>query len=372
MRTSRLFFILLIFVFATSLFSQNLSIQGVARDNSGQSLTDATYGFTFRLYTDDTGGSFVWQETQTLDVLNGVFSAVLGSISDMSNLDFNTQYWLSLEIDNNGEMSPRTKLTLSPYAIMAGLSGTTNVFPQSGNVGIGTTSPNAPLHVIGDLQLSNSNIPIGLTSQIDGNTPILNFDVNFAHANRNTDYLGAALRIDSRGDDYQLFQWLGRPAGNTSWGSLLMTLKANGDLWVANRLSVSSDFGVGRNVGVAGYLNVDGNIIAGGEHIAVAPGTSHGTRIVHGRIAAGGNIEKGHGFTCSRQGIGNYSIHFNTRFADHPTITATAFGADGADNIVSIHDVGYQGVIILIRDRGNTDTYGEDCCFLFIAVGDKQ
>ena len=44
-------------------------------------------------------------------------------------------------------------MTMSPYAIMAGLEGTTNVVPQSGNVGIGTASPSFKLHVIGDGQI---------------------------------------------------------------------------------------------------------------------------------------------------------------------------------------------------------------------------
>jgi len=137
--------VIFVFIFIlTGLFGQNLSIQGVARDNTGQSLPDGAYGFTFRLYSNMSGGSQVWTEDQNLNVLNGVFSTILGDMTPMSGLNFNNQYFLSLEIDGNGELAPRTKLILSPYAIMAGLSGT-NVVPESGNVGIGTTQPTYPL-----------------------------------------------------------------------------------------------------------------------------------------------------------------------------------------------------------------------------------
>jgi len=159
MRYSILTRIVAFLILLTGLFAQNLSIQGVARDNTGQSLGDANYGFTFRLYTGSTGGSAVWTETQTLYVLNGVFTAVLGDVTSMAGLDFNVEYWLSLQIDNNSELSPRTKLILSPYSIISGLNGVDNVFPQSGNVGIGIANPLEKLHVSGNI-LVNGNISI--------------------------------------------------------------------------------------------------------------------------------------------------------------------------------------------------------------------
>ncbi len=187
--------VIVVFLFiVSSLLGQNLSMQGVARDNSGQSLPDGSYSFTFRLYTTETGGTAEWTENQNLDVLNGVFSTVLGEIIDgessMVDLDFNDEYWLSIEIEGNGQLEPRTKLILSPYAIMAGLSGTTNVVPESGNVGIGTDTPAELLHVKGatlvevnSVETDISTLP-GLTianmarsggNQISGNRSKLGF-----------------------------------------------------------------------------------------------------------------------------------------------------------------------------------------------------
>ena len=136
-------------------FAQLISIQGIARDNSGASLKDGDHTITFRLYKALTGGSSVWSEAQTLKVVNGVFSTNLGSETSMASLNFNDKFFLSLEIGSNGELSPRSPLTMTPYAIMAQLDGATNVIPASGKVGFGTTSPDQQLHVKGKAKIES-------------------------------------------------------------------------------------------------------------------------------------------------------------------------------------------------------------------------
>jgi len=132
---------------STISLAQTLSIQGVLRDATGASVPDATKNFTFRLYTVATGGTKVWDETQAINVINGVYSATLGVVNSLAGLNYDVSYWLGISVDGAEELTPRTKLTLSPYAILAGVSGTTNVFPQSGNVGIGRTNPDKKLVV---------------------------------------------------------------------------------------------------------------------------------------------------------------------------------------------------------------------------------
>jgi trimeric autotransporter adhesin len=136
--------ILIVCLFVTVAVSQTLSIQGVLRDDTGASVANATKNLTFRLYTVETSGTAVWDETQTIEVVNGVYSATLGAVNSLAGLDYSVSYWLGISIDGAEEMTPRTKLTLSPYAI-ASVSGLDNVFPQSGDVGIGTASPTAQL-----------------------------------------------------------------------------------------------------------------------------------------------------------------------------------------------------------------------------------
>jgi hypothetical protein len=142
-------------LFSNMLFAQLISIQGIARDNSGASLADKDYNITFRLFAAATGGAAVWTESQTLAVKNGVFSTNLGSENPMSSLNFNDTYYLSLEIGSNGQLTPRSTLTMSPYAIMSQLNGSKNVIPASGKVGFGTTSPDQQLHVKGHTKIEN-------------------------------------------------------------------------------------------------------------------------------------------------------------------------------------------------------------------------
>jgi len=148
--------ILISFLFVTVIVGQTLSIQGVLRDNTGASVADGQKNFTFRLYTVETGDTKAWDETQQVNVVNGVYSATLGAVNSLDGLDYSVSYWLGISVDGAEEMAPRTKLTLSPYAIAGGVQGTTNVFPQSGNVGIGTLSPSA------DLQIHNSALAAAL------------------------------------------------------------------------------------------------------------------------------------------------------------------------------------------------------------------
>ncbi len=42
-------------------------------------------------------------------------------------------------------MTPRTKLTVSPYSMA--MYGSSNIIPNTGNVGLGTLSPQAVVHI---------------------------------------------------------------------------------------------------------------------------------------------------------------------------------------------------------------------------------
>ncbi len=97
---------------------QTMSYQGVLVDESGVAVPDGSYDIVFGLYDNSAGGTQVWTETLPVTVAKGVFSIVLGTINPISTA-FDRPYWLGLAIEGGAELSPRTRLTASPYSLMA-------------------------------------------------------------------------------------------------------------------------------------------------------------------------------------------------------------------------------------------------------------
>jgi len=128
-------------------YSQTLSIQGVLRDPLGRSVADGAYTMTFNIYTEEIGGTAIWTETHSsVDVKHAVFIVELGTVTSMSSLTFGSQYYIGISVEGGQELEPRMKLSNSPTAMA--ILGVDNTFPSSGNVGVGTASPQAGLHIV--------------------------------------------------------------------------------------------------------------------------------------------------------------------------------------------------------------------------------
>jgi hypothetical protein len=129
-----------------------MSYQGLLKDSSGLIIPDGTYSLTFRLYGQASGGAPLWNETQSLPVRDGVFSAVLGAVTPLT-LAFDATYWISLQVSGNPEL-PRVVLSSAPYALRAGVAESlvggsgdiTAVYADNGLTG-GATSGDAHLAV---------------------------------------------------------------------------------------------------------------------------------------------------------------------------------------------------------------------------------
>lgn len=138
-----------------------LSLQASALAAGGGALPDGPHSAVFGIYDVATGGTPLWTETQTVTVSGGIFSVLLGSTTPLT-VSFDGPRWLGVALDGAAEGSPRLPFSSVPYARTSfEVLGSTNVFPATGAVGIGTggsSSPGDPvalLDVRGDLALGD-------------------------------------------------------------------------------------------------------------------------------------------------------------------------------------------------------------------------
>lgn len=96
-----------------------INYQGYLTDVDGNPVS-ATLSMTFAIYDAPAGGSHLWTESQTVVVEDGLFGAILGSISPIPAGVFSsgTERYLEHKIDSQA-LSPRTKLTSVGYAYIS-------------------------------------------------------------------------------------------------------------------------------------------------------------------------------------------------------------------------------------------------------------
>jgi hypothetical protein len=94
-----------------------INYQGTLTDALGAAL-DTTVSMTFTIYSDSTGTSSVWAETQmSVEVTDGIFNVLLGSVNSLSKAIFpGTPRWLGIYVGDDPELSPLEKLVSIPHA----------------------------------------------------------------------------------------------------------------------------------------------------------------------------------------------------------------------------------------------------------------
>ncbi len=97
-----------------------INYQGLLNDKNGRPINSAGLPVIFSIYNAATGGTATWTETQTVAIVNGEYSAQLGSINPIgaSIFDGTTKY-LGIAAGTDPEMSPRVALVAVPYAYRA-------------------------------------------------------------------------------------------------------------------------------------------------------------------------------------------------------------------------------------------------------------
>ncbi|HBC44108.1 MAG TPA: hypothetical protein DIU16_02405 [Candidatus Vogelbacteria bacterium] len=95
-----------------------INYQGKLTDSNSTAVADGTYTLRFRVYTAASGGTALFDETHSLTVSNGLFSALLGSAgSSTADVDWSQNaLYLGVEVSNDGEMTPRKRIGSVPSA----------------------------------------------------------------------------------------------------------------------------------------------------------------------------------------------------------------------------------------------------------------
>lgn len=102
-----------------------MSYQGKLAGNDGQPVSNGTYSIMFSLYNQETGGTALWTETKSVPVTGGVFSVLLGSVTELPDTAFQGTTWLETKV-NDSVLTPRTRIVSAGYAVLAKKAETVN------------------------------------------------------------------------------------------------------------------------------------------------------------------------------------------------------------------------------------------------------
>ena len=301
MKKISLLFCILLVALATQSFAQaTLSIQGVIRNSDGSAVENGNYSIEFRLYNTDSGGSPIWSETQNnVPVTGGIYSALLGESEDLTAA-FDETYYLGVSIDGGTELTPRARLTSSPYALS--LIGNSNKFSSDGNVGVGTVNPEEKLHVVGKGKFTDG---LDVTGNMD-----IEGDINFTNGGISDLILSGDTEI----------------SGPVSFSSSTEASLSNGAIVFGQannkNIVIDSDEIQARNNGNTNILDLNpagGEVQVNNKPIPVA---EENLRIIRGSVNPSGIKITGSGFNSSKSTTGEYTISFSSSFSGTPVITS--------------------------------------------------
>ncbi len=281
-----------------------------------------------------------------IEIANGLFSVELDFGQDAFN---GNARWLEVEVHDHDDapdtfttLTPRQPLTPTPYALQTrGI-----VVTDDGDVGIGTKTPQARIHVKGPGE--------GLHIEGPFVGPENSAWVGFYDANQTLiGYVG-----DARGDDSSVYL-----ASDT--GDVHLYTNAGAAVTAKNDGRV----GIGTSVPQA-RLDVRGDIKLGASGEFFAPAGEENLRIVRGTVNERGGIIEGSGFDVANPEVGRYIITFTTPFPTPPSVTAMVHFNFETSDAQFIVPVGITGNTCDLRTFDNTLAFG-DTPFHFIAVGPR-
>lgn len=113
-----------------------MNFQGVLTDSNGARVNGQVQA-TFRVYPTETGGSPIFEETQTVDALDGLVSVLIGSVTPLDATTFSGEVrWLGIKVGSDPEMSPRLRIASVPFAFVADTASAADTATQAANANL--------------------------------------------------------------------------------------------------------------------------------------------------------------------------------------------------------------------------------------------
>jgi hypothetical protein len=154
----------------------SINYQGYLTDTGGNPVADGGYDITFTIYDSATAGNSKWTEDRTVTTSDGLFSVLLGSLTQIPDSVFNSdERYLGIKLRGDPELVPRTRLVTASYSFHAAKADTAEYalasagagsggWTKNGNivhltdpddtVGIGTSTPTTKLEVAGHARIT--------------------------------------------------------------------------------------------------------------------------------------------------------------------------------------------------------------------------
>jgi Chaperone of endosialidase len=262
-----------------------MNYQGKLTNTSNVAVADGTYNMEFKLYdtvgtgNPPTGGTLLWTETRTgankVQVTNGIFSVMLGEVTSLSSVNFNQTLFLSVNIGGTGtpswdqEMFPRKKIGTVPAAFLA------NSLEGTGKIDITNTGTQASLAYDASNKLTIGVASTGFTTITSVGTAT-GFNLTGGNVGIGSSTVSAKLHVTATTEQLRV----GYDASNytsftTSSGGDLTLAPSGNDLGVTGNVDVSGSL----TAGTANSFNVDtsGNITAGNYQGSIIASNYGGT-----------------------------------------------------------------------------------------------
>lgn len=289
---------------------QTINYQGYLTNPGGTPVNNAVV-MTFKLYDAASGGAVLYTETQlSVNVANGNFNAVVGAVTPIT-LPFDVQYWLSVAINSDPEMSPRQPLASSPYAFRAASLDSTATLAGSQISG-----------TISNAQIANNAVTQAKLSPISGAAAGRVLGTDGSNLQWQTGSVGTITGVTAGsgltgggasgivGLAVDPVSIQARVTGNCAAGSFISQVNSNGT--VVCQADTGGTGNITGNVTMVNSTAVAGNILKNGSRfIHNYGGDNTFVGVESGNLATTGNFNSGFGrfaLSSNTSGDGNTAI----------------------------------------------------------------